>query len=208
MGSMKRSVLLLIVIIIASLILVSCTSGSTEGQPSSTGEQASSTVDQTSSTGNQSDQGVDLQLTSYVIADGGTYFYLKPITVTVHFDKEPSVQEKLKVTLSLLASSTLATSTTTIPLPEGTKVLNVKVGDSEATVNFSKEIAISPGVGGEGERLALCSIPLVAKQFGIEKVYILIEGQKPSEENGYIDFWGHVGLYEQPLTADGCKVGH
>lgn len=197
---MRRIVLLLIVLIIASILLVSCIPSSPGGQPSSTG-------DQTSSTDNQSDQGVNLQLTSYVIADGGTYFYLKPVTVTVHFDKEPSVQEKLSVALSLLASSTLATSTTTVPLPEGTKVLNVDVRGGEATVDFSKEILVNPGVGGEGERLALCSIPLVAKQFGIEKVYILIAGEKPSEENGYIDFWGHVGLYEQPLTADGCKVG-
>ena len=204
---MRRIVWLLVVIIIASLLLVSCISGSTEGQPSSTGDQPSATAAHASSTEDQLDQGVDLQLTSYVIADGGTYFYLKPITVTVHFDKEPSVQEKLKVALSLLASSTLATSTTAIPLPEGTKVLNVEVEGSEATVNFSKDILLNPGVGAEGERLALCSISLVAKQFGIERVYILIEGEKPSEENGYIDFWGHVGLYEQPLTADGCKVG-
>jgi spore germination protein GerM len=110
----------------------------------------------------------------------------------------------LKTALSLLASPTIATATTQVPLPEGTKVLDVKVTGSVATVNFSKEIMKNPGVGAEGEALALCSIPLTAKQFGIEKVYVLIEGQKPSEANGYIDFWGHVGLYEQPLTASQC----
>ncbi|GEM_PF-2880371 len=182
-----------------SLILMGC--GAT--QPSTgTGDTSTQTGGATQT---PEAHGTDIEITSYVIADGGTYFYLKPVKVKVHFDSTPTLEDKIKVALSLLASPTLATATTQVPLPEGTKVLGVEVTGSVATVNFSKDIMKNPGVGAEGEALALCSIPLTAEQFGIEKVYVLIEGQKPSESNGYIDFWGHIGFYEQPLTAQGCK---
>ena len=187
----RRMSVLLVLLISISLVLVGCSWGTS----STTGTSTTTPVS----------QGTDVQMTAYVIADGGTYFYLKPVKVKVHFDSTPTLEDKLKMALSLLASPTIATATTQVPLPEGTKVLDVKVTGSVATVNFSKEIMKNPGVGAEGEALALCSIPLTAKQFGIEKVYVLIEGQKPSEANGYIDFWGHVGLYEQPLTAQGCQ---
>ncbi|NOZ92521.1 MAG: GerMN domain-containing protein [Dictyoglomi bacterium] len=187
----RRMSVLLVLLISISLVLVGCSWGTS----STTGTSTTTPVS----------QGTDVQMTAYVIADGGTYFYLKPVKVKVHFDSTPTLEDKLKMALSLLASPTIATATTQVPLPEGTKVLDVKVTGSVATVNFSKEIMKNPGVGAEGEALALCSIPLTAKQFGIEKVYVLIEGQKPSGANGYIDFWGHVGLYEQPLTAQGCQ---
>jgi spore germination protein GerM len=191
MNMWRRMSVLLVLFISISLVLVGCSWGTS----STTGTSTTTPVS----------QGTDVQMTAYVIADGGTYFYLKPVKVKVHFDSTPTLEDKLKMALSLLASPTIATATTQVPLPEGTKVLDVKVTGSVATVNFSKEIMKNPGVGAEGEALALCSIPLTAKQFGIEKVYVLIEGQKPSEANGYIDFWGHVGLYEQPLTAQGCQ---
>ena len=191
MNMWRRMSVLLVFFISISLVLVGCSWGT------------SSTTD--TSTTTPVSQGTDVQMTAYVIADGGTYFYLKPVKVKVHFDSTPTLEDKLKMALSLLVSPTIATATTQVPLPEGTKVLDVKVTGSVATVNFSKEIMKNPGVGAEGEALALCSIPLTAEQFGIEKVYVLIEGQKPSEANGYIDFWGHVGLYEQPLTAQGCQ---
>lgn len=191
MNMWRRMSVLLVLLISISLVLVGCSWGTS----STTGTSTTTPVS----------QGTDVQMTAYVIADGGTYFYLKPVKVKVHFDSTPTLEDKLKMALSLLASPTIATATTQVPLPEGTKVLDVKVTGSVATVNFSKEIMKNPGVGAEGEALALCSIPLTAKQFGIEKVYVLIEGQKPSEANGYIDFWGHVGLYEQPLTAQGCQ---
>jgi len=179
---MKKFTVFLSTLIILSMFLVGCSSG-----------------------GGEVSQGKDVELTYYVIASGPTSFYLMPMKKTVHFTHTPTVGEKLKVALSLLASSTLETSTTMVPLPHDTRVLGVSVSGDEATVNFSKEIMKNPGVGAEGEALALCSIPMVAEQFGIKKVYVKINGELPSESNGYIDFWGHIGLYEQPLTATGCK---
>ena len=149
----------------------------------------------------------DVEMTYYLVASTATSFYLKPMQTTVHFKGDPTLEDKVKVALSLLASKTLNTDDGVVPLPEDTNVLGVKIdGDKKtAEVNFSEEILRNPGFGAEGEMLALCAIPLSAKQFGIESVYVLINGQKPSEENGYIDFWGHVGLYDQPLTASGCE---
>ncbi len=149
----------------------------------------------------------DVKMTYYLITSTATSFYLKPGEITVHFNHNPSIEDKVKIAMSLLASTSLNTDDGVVPLPEDTKVLGVKVDEDKKTaeVNFSEEILRNPGFGAEGELLTLCAIPLTAKQFGIESVYVLINGQKPSEENGYIDFWGHVGLYDQPLTASGCE---
>ena len=191
---MKRRLFLFMVIFLLgiSLVLAGCSFGSgesgSEGNPSGTGSY-------------------DVEMTYYLVASTATSFYLKPMQTTVHFKGDPTLEDKVKVALSLLASKTLNTDDGVVPLPADTKVLGVKIeGDKKtAEVNFSEEILRNPGFGAEGEMLALCAIPLSAKQFGIESVYVLINGQKPSEENGYIDFWGHVGLYDQPLTASGCE---
>jgi len=149
----------------------------------------------------------DVNMTYYLISSTATSFYLKPMQTTIRFKKEPTLEEKVKVAMSLLASKSLSTDDGALPLPEDTRVLGVKVDNDKKTaeVNFSEEILRNPGFGAEGELLTLCAIPLTARQFGIDSVYVLINGQKPSEENGYIDFWGHVGLYDQPLTASGCE---
>ncbi len=177
---MKKLLALLLVVI---LVFVGCAGGN--------GNNTSSTV-------------YKEKITIYKVADGGTSFYLKPVEKMIKFEQKPTATEQMKVALELLAEKTPSTATVWSPLPADAKVLDIKVKGDTAWVNFSDGILHNPGAGAEGEMLALCSIPLTLKQFGVNKVYILINGQVPSEENGYIDFWGHVGLYDQPLTATGC----
>jgi spore germination protein GerM len=82
-------------------------------------------------------------------------------------------------------------------LPEGTKVLGVKVDDQGlATVDFSTEV-LNANVGSSGEVLGIASIVNTLTEFpNIIKVSFTVDGKA---ENA-MDWWGHVGLYEQPFS--------
>lgn len=82
-------------------------------------------------------------------------------------------------------------------LPEGTKVLGVKVDDQGvATVDFSPEV-LNANVGSSGEVLGIASIVNTLTEFhNIIKVSFTVNGKA---ENA-MDWWGHVGLYEQPFN--------
>jgi germination protein M len=88
-------------------------------------------------------------------------------------------------------------------LPSDVKVNSVKISDSTATVDFSKEIITNfeeiPH-SSTTETLAIFSIVNTLTEFKeIKKVKITIEGKDSGEIDGlYIeDFWGHVGIYEE-----------
>lgn len=81
-------------------------------------------------------------------------------------------------------------------LPEDTKVLGVKVDDQGvATVDFSPEV-LNANVGSSGEALGIASIVnTLTESPNIIKVSFTVNGKA---ENA-MDWWGHVGLYEQPF---------
>lgn len=88
-------------------------------------------------------------------------------------------------------------------LPSNVKVNSVKISDSTATVDFSKEIITNfeeiPH-SSTTETLAIFSIVNTLTEFEeIKKVKITIEGMESGEIDGlYVeDFWGHVGIYEE-----------
>jgi len=88
-------------------------------------------------------------------------------------------------------------------IPSNVKVNSVKISDSTATVDFSKEIITNfeeiPH-SSTTEVLAISSIVNTLTEFEeIKKVKITIEGKGSGEVDGiYIeDFWGHVGIYEE-----------
>ena len=92
-------------------------------------------------------------------------------------------------------------------IPSNVKVNSVKISDSTATVDFSKEIITNfqeiPH-SSTTERLAIFSIVNTLTEFKeIKKVKITIEGK----ESGQIDgldiesFWGHAGIHEE-FTRD------
>lgn len=82
-------------------------------------------------------------------------------------------------------------------LPANTKVLGVKVNDQGlATVDFSPEV-LQANVGASGEALGIASIVNTLTEFpNIIKVSFTVNGKA---ENA-MDWWGHVGLYEQPFS--------
>lgn len=88
-------------------------------------------------------------------------------------------------------------------LPSNVKVNSVKISDSTATVDFSKEIITNfeeiPH-SSTTEVLAIFSIVNTLTEFEeIKKVKITIEGKDSGQVDGlYVeDFWGHVGIYEE-----------
>ena len=66
-------------------------------------------------------------------------------------------------------------------IPEGTKLLDLKVEDRIARINVSKEFNKLEGAGNEGESLAQSAIRRTLAQFkDIDKMVVLVEG-KPFE---------------------------
>lgn len=83
-------------------------------------------------------------------------------------------------------------------LPKDTKILGIKIENGLATVDFSKEV-LKANVGSSGEMLGIASMVNTLTEFPtIQKVKFTVEGK---EDNG-MDWWGHMGLYEQPFKRN------
>lgn len=88
-------------------------------------------------------------------------------------------------------------------LPTGTSILGLKINDGLATVNFSKEV-LNANVGSSGESLGIQSIVNTLTEFpNIKEVSFQVEGKA---EGRAMDWWGHVGLYQQPFKRNLEKV--
>jgi hypothetical protein len=88
-------------------------------------------------------------------------------------------------------------------LPEGTKVRNVSVRDGIATADFSSEV-LRANLGAHMEELGIQSIVNTLTDFpGINSVSFSVDGGVSEEA---LQWWGHVGLYEQPFQRDLSQV--
>ena len=88
-------------------------------------------------------------------------------------------------------------------LPPDTEVLEISVTDKLATVNFSKEV-LNANVGSGGEALGIQSIVNTLTEFEtIDRVAFEVEGTLDERAK---DWWGHVGLEQQPFTRDLSRV--
>jgi len=135
--------------------------------------------------------------TLYFTASGETDFYLvKEIRkISVSGDLYKSVLEEL--------IKGPDTDDLYPVIPSDVRVNSVKISDSTATVDFSKEIITNfeeiPH-SSTTEILAIFSIVNTLTEFEeIERVKITIEGKDSGEIDGLsiADFWGHVGIYEE-----------
>ncbi len=87
-------------------------------------------------------------------------------------------------------------------LPLATKVNSINIKDGLATIDFSKEV-LNANVGAEGEALGIKSIVNTLTEFPeVEKVSFTVEGKTDNA----MDWWGHVGLYQQPFSRDLSNV--
>ena len=89
-------------------------------------------------------------------------------------------------------------------LPDGVEVLGITVENGLATIDFSQEVLNNASVGSEGEELGIQSIVNTLTDLpNIEKVAFHVEGKA---DDRTLDWWGHVGLYEQPFAQDYSRV--
>jgi hypothetical protein len=110
--------------------------------------------------------------------------------------------EAAKAALNELIKGNPVTPDAARVLPADTKILGIKVEQGLATVDFSPEV-LKANVGSSGEALGITSIVNTLTEFPtIQEVSFTVDGQV---EKG-IDWWGHVGLYQQPFKRDLSNV--
>ncbi len=107
----------------------------------------------------------------------------------------PKCDSIARAALQELISGTPTTEGAYRVLPADTRILGITIEDGLATVDFSREVLYANG-GSSVEGPGIDSIVNTLTEFPtIEQVAFTVEG---SAENG-MDWWGHVGLYEQPF---------
>lgn len=112
--------------------------------------------------------------------------------------KVPKSEGVAAAALNELISGTPQTAGAYKVLPADTKVLGIKIDQGVATVDFSPEV-LKANVGASGEALGISSIVNTLTEFPtVQKVQFTVEGQV---EKG-IDWWGHVGLHDQPFKRN------
>ena len=103
-----------------------------------------------------------------------------------------------KAALNELISSSPFTEGAYRIIPPDTKILGINIDNGIATVDFSGEV-LDAQTGSGGESLGIQSIVNTLTEFpSIDAVRFTVEG---SVEKA-IDWWGHVGLYQQPFRQD------
>lgn len=133
----------------------------------------------------------------YYLKSSPTDFYL--VREVHQLDKNDSVAQ---AAVNELIKGTPTTPGAYRVLPADTKVLSIKIDQGLATVDFSAEV-LRANVGASGEALGIASIVDTLTELpSIQKVAFTVDG---SAEKG-MDWWGHVGLYEQPFSRDLSSV--
>lgn len=133
-------------------------------------------------------------------------YYLKSDKNEFNLVREIHKVEKsddaVRTALTELISGTPLTKWAYRVMPPDTKILSIIIDKGLATVDFSAEV-LKANVGAEGESLGINAIVNTLTEFpSIKKVQFTVNGQA---ENG-MDWWGHVGLYDQPFERNLSSV--
>lgn len=88
-------------------------------------------------------------------------------------------------------------------LPGNAKIRGIKVANGLATIDFTREV-LHANVGSSGEALGIQSIVNTLTEFpDVKKVSFTVEGGIDERAR---EWWGHVGLYEQPFLRNISEV--
>jgi germination protein M len=110
----------------------------------------------------------------------------------------PECEDAARAALDELISGTPTTEDAYRALPADTEILGFSIENGLATVDFSKQV-LDADLGPAEKRLGIASIVNTLTEFEtIGQVALTVEG---SAENG-MDWWGRVGLPEQPFSRD------
>jgi hypothetical protein len=133
----------------------------------------------------------------YIKYTGNDAYLVREIHQVPYTDNAPGTA------ISELINGTPKTEGAVRVLPPGTRLLDIKTYDGEATVNFSPEV-LAANVGSAGEALGIQSIVNTLTEFPqIRKVSFRVEGKLDSRTR---DWWGHVGLDSQPFKRNLDRV--
>ncbi|MDI6816889.1 MAG: GerMN domain-containing protein [Actinomycetota bacterium] len=183
---MKRSVLIIGLLVLAALLLAGCPQKKPGGATTTTKPAGASTT--------TTEKKISIKL-YFVEEKAGTQFLVAE-------DRSVAEPESLpKAAVEELIKGTKNDNRTSL-IPPKAKVLSVQVEDKLATIDFSKEV-LSANVGAAGEELGIAQIVNTLTELpDIEQVKLLVDGREEGLVDGreIKDWWGHVGLYEQPFT--------
>ncbi|TEB11844.1 Gmad2 immunoglobulin-like domain-containing protein [Pelotomaculum propionicicum] len=111
----------------------------------------------------------------------------------------PPTKEVARAALEELINANPVSPGAARVLPAATKIKGININDGLATVDFSQEV-LRANTGASGEALGIQSIVNTLTEFPeIKKVSFMVEGKV---DQAAMDWWGHVGLYEQPFSRD------
>jgi predicted small secreted protein len=132
-----------------------------------------------------------------------TVYYVKLTQNDTYLVREvhqvPQAQDAVKAALEELINTNPVIPGAARVLPLATKINSINIKDGLATVDFSRDV-LQANVGASGEAMGIQSIVNTLTEFPeIKKVSFTVEG-KVDERT--MDWWGHVGLYEQPFSRD------
>lgn len=129
-------------------------------------------------------------------------YYLKDNNNEIYLVREVHEVEKsvgvAQAALNELISGNPLTLGAFKVLPADTEILGIIIENGLATVDFSAEV-LQANVGSSGEALGIASIVNTLTEFPtIEEVQFTVDG---NAENA-MEWWGHVGLYDQPFKRN------
>lgn len=179
-----RSRPILLILVVLAILIAGCSATREPGDKRADGQTGHEKVQQAKQP--------DINLALYFVKFGKNDVYLVREVHTVPYTEhiaEAAMQELINDEKSIF--------------PPGTEILGVKVENGLATVNFNEK-ALAANVGSAGEAMGIQSVVNTLTELpNIEKVAFQVEGKSDGRVK---DWWGHVGLYEQPFTRDLSKV--
>ena len=146
-----------------------------------------------------------------IVFEDGPYrqpvYFVKVVGDEVYLVREvrelPYTKDRIAAAIDQLVNSKPTTPGAMNVLPKGTKVLGSTVDEGVVTVDFSKEI-LQGEFSGEIEELAIVSIVNTLSTVpGTFAVAFTVEGKC---DETVMNWWGHVGLSEQPFSLDLSRV--
>lgn len=181
-----RPILVVLILTLAAMLAVGCSPNNPgDNQPNQNDPQAAE---------------IDKEITLYFSDQQAQFLAAEKRTVKVASDELQAAAEA--VVNELIAGPKGADLVKTIP-PEA-KLLAVSIQDKIATVDFSKELKTKHWGGSTGESMTIMSIVNSLTELpGIEKVQILIEGQKEDTLAGHWDLSSPISRDESIIGKDG-----
>jgi germination protein M len=186
----RRLQLLLVCFCLCALVLAGCQEKKGNEQQQTTPK----TSQQGKNTGQQTVQPTQTTVAVYYLkyTDTDAYLVREEHSIRTAGDvKQAAVEELVKGSPTTKGAGRV--------LPAETKVNSVKVVNGLATVDFN-EAVLKASVGSDGEGLGIASIVNTLTEFpGVDKVSFTVNGQLTERVK---DWWGHVGLSEQPFKRN------